>query len=57
MGDALVNKGVTLGTLSRSEEAIGVYDDVVARFGGATEPPLKEVVERARKLRDVGQPA
>ena len=44
---ALVNKGVTLGTLGRSEEEIGVYDDVVARFGGAAELALLEPVARA----------
>ena len=36
---ALVNKGVTLGQLGRNEEAIAVYDDVVGRFGIATELP------------------
>jgi hypothetical protein len=49
---ALVNKGVTLGTLGRSEEEIAVYDDVVARFGAVEEPELKDLVERARNLRD-----
>ena len=44
---ALVNKGVTLGQLGRSEEAIAVYDDVVGRFGTATELPLREKVARA----------
>ena len=34
---ALFNKGVTLGALGRSEEAIAVYDDLLARFGTATE--------------------
>jgi hypothetical protein len=33
-------------------EAIGVYDDVVARFGAVEEPELKDLVERARNLRD-----
>ena len=32
---ALLNKGITLGQLSREVEAIAVYDDVVARFDGA----------------------
>ena len=44
---ALVNKGITLGTLNRSEEAIAVYDDVVKRFGEATEPALRELVAKA----------
>ena len=41
--DALVNKGVTLGALGRSEDAIAAYDDVLARFGAATELPLREL--------------
>jgi hypothetical protein len=36
-----VNKGDRLGTLDRSEEAIAVYDDVLARFGGAAKLPLR----------------
>ena len=44
---ALVNKGVTLGALSRSAEAIAVYDDLLARFGTATELPLREQVAKA----------
>ena len=34
---ALFNKGITLGQLGRSEEAIAVYDEVVRRFGEASE--------------------
>jgi len=34
---ALVNKGITLAQMGRPGEAIGVYDQVVARFGGAAE--------------------
>ena len=37
----------TLGQLGRNEEAIAVYDDVVGRFGTATELPLLEEVARA----------
>ena len=44
---ALFNKGVTLGALERSEEAIAVYDEVVARFGDAPDPTLREQVARA----------
>ncbi len=40
-------QGVRLGALGRSEEAIAVYDDVVARFGTATELPLRELVASA----------
>jgi hypothetical protein len=39
---------VTLGTFDRSDEAIAVFDDLVARFGSATEPELHEKVERAQ---------
>ena len=35
---ALVNKGITLGTLGRSEDEIVVYDDVVARSATAPVP-------------------
>jgi tetratricopeptide (TPR) repeat protein len=43
----LVNKGFTLGALNRSEEAAAVYDEVVRRFGDATEPALREQVAKA----------
>lgn len=39
--------GFTLGVLGRSEEAIAVYDDVVARFGAASELLLREGVATA----------
>jgi TolA-binding protein len=48
---ALVNKGVTLGELGRSEEAAGVYDQVVARFGDAPEPALREQVAKALRMK------
>ena len=44
---ALVNKGVRLGAAGRSEEAIAVYDDVIARFADTTEPALQEPVATA----------
>ena len=44
---ALFNKGVTLGQLDRSEEEIGVYDQVVERYGEATEQALRERVASA----------
>jgi hypothetical protein len=49
---ALRNKGVALSTLGRSEEAIAVYDDLLARFGNATEPALREHVAFAKSARD-----
>ena len=48
---ALFNKGVTLGALDRGEEAIAAYDDVLARFGSASEKTLSDVVARARSRR------
>ena len=44
---ALFNKGVTLGALDRSVEAIAAYDDLVARFGVAPELLLREAVAKA----------
>ncbi len=44
---ALYNKGVRLGTLNRSEEAIAAYDEVLHRFGNAEEPALREQVAKA----------
>ena len=44
---ALVNKGIELGQLGRRDEAVAVYDDVVARFGAASELALRERVARA----------
>ena len=41
------NLGVVLGDLGRSEEAVGVYEQVVARYGDATEPALREPVASA----------
>ena len=46
---ALVNKGVTLGALGRSEDAVAVYDDLLARFGTATEDELEKIVSAAKK--------
>jgi tetratricopeptide (TPR) repeat protein len=37
----------TLSQLGHNEEAIAIYDDVVGRFGAATELPLLEDVARA----------
>jgi len=44
---ALLLKAFGLGTLGRSDEAIGVYDELLARFGNATEPALREQVAQA----------
>ena len=49
LGDlgATVNVGVVLGALGRSEDAVRVYDDVVARFGEDAAPAVREQVARA----------
>lgn len=44
---SLVARGVMLAELNRSEEAIAVYEQVVARFGEATESVLREQVAGA----------
>ena len=41
------NLGVLLGELGRSEDAVGVYDQVVARYGEASEPEMREQVAKA----------
>jgi tetratricopeptide (TPR) repeat protein len=44
---ALIDKGIMLGQLGRSEEAIRVYEDVVQRFGAASGFRLRELVAKA----------
>jgi hypothetical protein len=44
---AAFNKGSTLGRLGRSEDAIAVYDELIARFGAASELALRERVAGA----------
>jgi len=44
---ALVNKGVTLGQLNRSGDEVAAYDEVLRRFGEATEPAVREPVATA----------
>jgi hypothetical protein len=41
---ALVHKGVRLAELGRNDEALAVYGDVVAQFGSAADPVLREHV-------------
>ncbi len=54
---ALVNQGITLGQLDRSEEAIAAYDYVVARFGSASELPLRELVAKALDAKEMLTPS
>ena len=44
---ALRNKGISLGQVGNSEEAIRVYDEVVSRFGDSTDLALREQVAKA----------
>ena len=43
----LFNKGVTLGNLGRSEDAIAVYDEVVERYGAPNDAALRQQVGSA----------
>ena len=47
VAEALFDSALALGRLGRSEDAITVYDEVVARFGQAPEPVLRELVAKA----------
>ncbi|KAF0223305.1 MAG: hypothetical protein FD176_2013 [Rhodospirillaceae bacterium] len=44
---ALHNTGVVLGEMGRFDEAVAVYDEVVRRFGAASEPAFRELVAEA----------
>ena len=44
---AMFAQGFTLGVLERSAEAITQYDELIARFGAASEPALRERVAKA----------
>jgi tetratricopeptide (TPR) repeat protein len=44
---ALFNKGVTLGALGRAADENDAYDEVIIRFGNATEPDLRDRVAKA----------
>ncbi len=48
---ALLNKGVNLGRLQRSEDELAAYDELLARFKDATEPTLREQVAKALRTR------
>jgi hypothetical protein len=48
VASVLFNKGVRLGERDRSEKAVAVYDEVLARFGDASERALRQVVAIAR---------
>ena len=43
----MVEKGVMLGTLSKTEEEIEIYDEVITRFQGTQELALREQMVKA----------
>lgn len=47
VAQALFNRGITQGQLGQSKEAITTYNEVLHRFGDATEAALKELVADA----------
>ena len=44
---ALFHKGVTLGGLGRTQEALRTYNELLSRFGESREPDVREQVSRA----------
>jgi len=44
---ALFNKGVTLGGLGRTQEALSTYNELLSRFGESREADVREQVSRA----------
>jgi hypothetical protein len=46
-----MSKGATLANLGRSDEAIAVFDDVLANFGGAEDESLNRIANDAAQLR------
>ena len=49
---ALLNKGITLGQLGRSEEEIAVYEEIARRFANAPEPDLAALAAGCRRALD-----
>ena len=49
---ALYNQGISLGALNRGEDAIAAYDEVLRRFGDATELDLRDLVSDARAAKE-----
>ncbi|RAR72681.1 hypothetical protein AX018_10791, partial [Paracidovorax anthurii] len=47
VAQVLFNRGVMQGQLNQSEAAIATYDELLRRFGDATEPALREQVGKA----------
>src|SRR2546427_8680351 len=48
-----VSKGVTLGRLGRSDDAVAVYDEMVGRYAGVDEPAVRAEVARALDIEGV----
>lgn len=47
VAQALLNRGITQSELKQHESAIATYDEVLRRFGEATEPAIRELVAGA----------
>jgi tetratricopeptide (TPR) repeat protein len=47
LANALLNQGMVLNHFDELDEAVKVYDEVVSRFGGATDPALGTLVATA----------
>jgi tetratricopeptide (TPR) repeat protein len=51
LATALSNKAAALVALNRSDEAVAIYDDLMARFGGIQEAALQVEAAKARKAK------
>jgi len=49
----LFNKGITLSTLNRSEDAIKVYDELLALYKDRPEPQIAEQVAKALVIKGI----
>ena len=49
---AMFNNGATLSKANRSAEAMTQFDELIARFGAASEPALKDLVNKAQSAKD-----
>ena len=50
---AIFDKAVQLNELGHYDEALAVYDEIVDRFGTASEPALREQVAKAREQKEI----
>ncbi len=50
-----MNKGINIAELGNSDEAIAAFDEVINRFGAATEPALRLRVANAEEAKRILQ--